>query len=184
MTAQQLRTTLFVVASAGVPSLATADTFGSGANEFTMDFTAIASGATPDTTGYGTVAEEFRMGRNEVSERMIAAYNALSGGPSITLDTRGPDKPATNLSWNEAARFVNWLNTSTGKSAAYKFTTGGANDNIALWTAGDAGYDPANPFRNSDAFYFLPSEDEWYRAAYYDPDAALYYDYPTGSDTA
>jgi hypothetical protein len=32
------------------------------------------------------------------------------------------------------ARFVNWLNASTGHSAAYKFTTVGFNDNIALWS--------------------------------------------------
>ena len=35
--------------------------------------------------------------------------------------------------------------------------------------------------------YFLPSENEWYKAAYYDPNktgGAGYYDYATGSDTA
>jgi formylglycine-generating enzyme required for sulfatase activity len=83
---------------------------------------------------------------------------------------------------------VNWLNTSQGHDAAYNFTSGGANDNITLWTTGDAGYDASNPFRNSNAYYFLPSEDEWYRAAYYDPSAnggtGGYWDYATGSDTA
>ena len=34
------------------------------------------------------------------------------------------------------------------------------------------------------ARYFLPSVDEWYKAAYYDPTSGVYYDYPTGSDTA
>ena len=124
---------------------------------------------------------------------MISIYNALSGGPSITYTSlasyggNGPDKPATGVSWNEAARFVNWLNTSNGYSAAYNFTTGGSNDNIALWTISDSGYNPANPFRNSNAYYFLPSEDEWYKAAYYDPNAnggtGGYWDYATGSDT-
>jgi len=32
--------------------------------------------------------------------------------------------------------------------------------------------------------YFLPSVDEWYKAAYYDPTGGAYYDYPTGSNTA
>ena len=32
--------------------------------------------------------------------------------------------------------------------------------------------------------YFLPSADEWFKAAYYDPAAGVYYDYPTGSYTA
>ena len=30
---------------------------------------------------------------------------------------------------------------------------------------------------------FLPSEDEWYKAAYYDAASSSYFDYPTGSDT-
>lgn len=119
---------------------------------------------------------------------MIDSYNALSGGPAITQDGRGDDRPATSVSWNEAARFVNWLNTSSGFSAAYKFTTGGFNDNIALWESGDARYDAANPFRNSNAYYFLPSEDEWYKAAYYDPSAngglGAYWDHATGCDAA
>jgi sulfatase modifying factor 1 len=48
-------------------------------------------------------------------------------GLEITKDTRGPNKPATNISWKEAARFVNWLNTSTGGFAAYKFNHGAIN---------------------------------------------------------
>jgi len=52
------------------------------------------------------------------------------------------------------------------------------------WTLGDAGYDSNNPFRDSRAQFFLPSEDEWYRAAFYDPSGSVYFDFPTGSDTA
>ncbi len=164
-----------------------ADSFGSGANTFTMDFVDIGNaGNAYDDTGYGSVGYTYRMGVNEVSERMIDAYNALSGGPTLTKETRGLDRPATSVSWNEAARFVNWLNTSKGYSAAYKFTTGGFNDDIALWTNLDAGYNAANPFRNANAHYYLPSEDEWYKAAYYDPKAngglGGYWNYATGSD--
>jgi formylglycine-generating enzyme len=49
------------------------------------------------------------------------------------------------------------------------------------------GFDAANPFRNANSHYFLPSEDEWYKAAYYDPNkpgGAGYWDYATGSDSA
>ena len=60
------------------------------------------------------------MGKFEISEQMIDKANTL-GGLGITKDTRGADKPATGVSWNEAARFVNWLNTSTGSTPAYKF---------------------------------------------------------------
>jgi hypothetical protein len=71
--------------------------------------------------------------------------------------------PATGISWNEAARFTNWLNTSQGFSAVYKFSTqpgdpgDNANASIELWQPGDAGYDPDNLFRNRLAHYFLPS---------------------------
>ena len=85
---------------------------------------------------------------------------------------------------------MNWLNTSTGSPPAYKFAIqpgeGGysANANIQLWTPSDAGYNPSNLYRNSLAQYFLPSVDEWYKAAYYDPTSGVYYDYPTGSNSA
>lgn len=170
-----------------------ADDFGSGAHVFTMDFVEITGGSLtriPEPTTlirYGAVPRNYRMGKYEVSRAMIAVYNALSGGPTITLQDmtsyggNGTNKPATGVSWNEAARFVNWLNVSSGHAPAYKFTTGGANDNIALWAAGDAGFDPSNPFRNANAVYFLPSEDEWVRAAHFDPALGIYWDYPTGS---
>jgi formylglycine-generating enzyme required for sulfatase activity len=129
------------------------------------------------------VAYSYDIGKFEVSEDMITKFNA-SQSLQITKDTRGANKPATNVSWNEAARFVNWLNTSTGNPAAYKFTTGGVNDDIALWTSGDDGFDASNPYRNSLAKYFLPNSNEWYKAAYYNPNNDTYYDYANGRNTS
>ena len=163
--------------------------FGSGVNQFNMEFVPIGSpGNADDTTGnpipVGSVGYEYQIGKFEVSEDMIEKFNA-SQSLIITKDTRGANKPATSVSWNEATRFVNWLNTSTGGFAAYNFTTGGVNDNIALWTAADAlDFDAANPFRSLRANFVLPSMDEWYKAAYYDPVTSTYFDYPTGSNTA
>jgi formylglycine-generating enzyme required for sulfatase activity len=91
----------------------------------------------------------------------------------------GPDKPATGVSWFDAAKFVNWLNTSSGSTPAYNFDAGG---NFQLWTPSDAGYDPNNLFRNTQAKYFLPSMNEWYKAAFYDPVNGLYWDYPVGTN--
>lgn len=77
------------------------------------------TGNLPDTTGNpdpaGSVPYAYRIGKFEISEQMVANANAL-GGVGITKDFRGPDKPATSISWNKAARFVNWLNTSTGST--------------------------------------------------------------------
>jgi hypothetical protein len=158
-----------------------ADTFGSGANSFEIEFVTIGSpGNPPDANPNpaGAATYEYRIGKYEISEQMIDKANAL-GGLGITKDTRGPDKPSTSVSWFEAARFVNWLNTSTDNTPAYKFDGVG---NFQLWQPGEPGYNPTNLYRNRLAKYFLPSLDEWHKAAYYDPVGALYYDYPTGSD--
>jgi formylglycine-generating enzyme len=180
------------------PAQAGTITFGSGANQFSMVFVEIGdAGNAADTTGSpnpaGAVSYVYQMGKYEVSRDMITKYNANFGTVNsleITLRDmtsfggNGADRPATGVSWNEAARFVNWLNTSQGYQAAYKFTTGGVDDNIALWVSGDTGFNAANPFRNSLAHYFLPSFDEWYKAAYYDPVSDTYFYFPNGSNTA
>jgi len=180
---------LATMASMAAPSEAGIITFGSGGNQFNMDFVTIGNaGNAADTTGApnpaGAVGYTYGIGKFEVSEDMINKFNA-SQSLQITKDTRGTAKPATSVSWNEAARFVNWLNTSTGGFAAYKFTTSGVNDNIAVWTAADTlDYDPLNAYRSKRATYVLPSYNEWYKAAYYNPNDSTYYDYADGSDTA
>jgi len=146
-------------------------------------------GNTTDTTGYGDVSYTYQIGKYEISEGDIATYNADSANSTrlIVTSSRGTNKPATNISRNEMARYVNWLNTREGEQAAYKFTTNGVNDNIALWSSAEAWQtDGENLFRHKDAKYFLPSEDEWYKAAYYKSGGtnAGYWSYPTGSDTA
>lgn len=163
---------------------ARADVFGGGAIAFEIEFVTIgqprnALDATGNPSSAGSVNYSYRMGKYEISERVIEKASSL-GGLGITKDARGPDKPATNVDWFEAARFVNWLNTSTGHAAAYKFDSGGA---FELWSPADVGYQAENRYRNRFAKYFLPSTDEWYKAAYYDPVTARYYDYPTGSDS-
>ena len=171
-----------------------ADTFGSGPNQFDLGFVNIGRPGNPaDGNGRGAVSYAYRMGVNEVSRGMIESYNASIGGPSLTMSDmtstggNGAGRPATGVSWNEAARFVNWLNTSTGRSPAYKFTTGGANDNVVPWVFGDPGYNASNIFRNANTYYYLPDLNEWYKAAYYDPNAAggagAYWNFATGSDT-
>jgi sulfatase modifying factor 1 len=162
---------------------ACADSIGSGVNSFSIDFVTIGNPGNPaDTTGNpnpaGSVPYSYRIGKYEISEQMIEKANLL-GGLGITKDARGSDKPATSVSWFEAAQFANWLNTSTGHTPAYKFDAGGA---FQLWLPSDPGYNAGNLFRNGLAKYFLPSADEWYKAAYYDPVAGVYWDYPTGSN--
>jgi formylglycine-generating enzyme required for sulfatase activity len=171
-----------VLSATAPPQEALADTFGSGANTFEIEFVPIGNPGNPaDTTGTpdpaGQVAYAYRMSKYEISEDMINKAVTL-GGLNINHDNRGANKPATSATWLEAASFVNWLNISKGHMPAYKFS----GSTFELWQSGDAGYDPNNLFRNSQAFYFLPSIDEWYKAAYYDPNADVYHLFPTSSD--
>lgn len=164
---------------------AQADTFGSGANTFTIDFVSVGNaGNAADTTGYGAVPYEYRMGTYEISQDMIDKATA-SGMANVTAGMWTGNQPAALISWYEAAAFVNWLNTSSGKTAAYNLTFSGSAWSMNLWSSGQAWQlGGENLYRNKDAYYFLPSENEWYKAAYYNPSGTNYFLYPTGSNTA
>ncbi len=183
---------LFLISSA----FAEVVSFGSGANRFSMEFVFIGNPNNGvDTAGTpnpaGSVPYNYKMGKFEVSRDMVTKASA-AGNLGLTLDDmtsfggNGVNRPATGVSWNEAARFVNWLNTSQGFTPAYKFgtppdgTTATASQSLTLWASGDSGYNAANPFRNSQSHYFLPSTDEWYKAAYFNPTSGAYSIYPNG----
>ena len=176
---------LFVALTLATQPSAQADTFGSGTNIFTIDFVSIGNaGNAADTTGYGAVPYEYRMGTYEISQDIIDKATA-SGMANVTAGLWAGNQPASLISWYEAAAFVNWLNTSTGKTAAYDLTFSGGAWSMNLWSSGQAWQlGGENLYRNKDAYYFLPSEDEWYKAAYYNPAGTNYFLYPTGSNTA
>jgi formylglycine-generating enzyme required for sulfatase activity len=162
---------------------ARADMFGTGGNQFNIDFVPI-SGATNPTSGYGIVNHDYRMGTFEITNdqwsKFTAAYGAVTGsqgGYSNSSYFTGTNVPTDSVSWYEAAQFVNWLNTSTGNQPAYKFTgTAHTGDyTFAPWASGDTGYNASDPYRNTAAKYFLPSEDEWVKAAYWNGTALQTY---------
>ncbi len=173
------------------------DTFGTGENQFEIPFVTVGNPGNDAHASHlsvprdsGSVANVYRIGTYEVSEDMIHKANSATHGLpnplNITLDSRGPDKPATSVSWFEAARFVNWLNTSLGFSPAYKFVHSSQApffEEFALWDSTDIGFDPNNKYRNTLAHYFLPSIDEWYKAAYFDASSGAYFPYPNGKHT-
>ena len=169
------------------------ESFGSGANAFSMDFVTIGSpgNAGNNTSFYsdvGRVNYVYNIGKHEVSREILTKANNLGGLgiPLVSMSGFGgntPYIPATGNYWTEAAKFVNWLNLSAGKSAAYKFS----GSSFALWNPGDSGYNAQNPYRNLQAKYFLPNLDEWYKAAYYDPTksgSGGYWKFATASDVA
>jgi formylglycine-generating enzyme required for sulfatase activity len=178
----------------GVPTTSLhADTFGSGGNAFTIDFVTVGNAGNADDAGagggvqdspYGGVSYTYRMGVYEISQDQIDKATA-SGLTNVTAGAWTGSQPAADMTWYEAAAFVNWLNTSTGHQAAYDLTFSGVWI-MSLWSSEDAWQlGGENLYRHKDAYYFLPSEDEWYKAAYHQNDGvtANYWDYATGSNT-
>jgi len=157
--------------------------FGSGSNTFSLNFVTIGNpGNTNDTTGYGKVAYTYQMGTYTISQNQVnaAASNGLLGMP--TGDWIG-DQPATSITWYQAAAFVNWLNTNQGYTPAYNLTYSNGSYSMALWPTNQGWTNGGtNLFRNANCVYFLPSENEWYKAAYYDPNknsgSGGYWTYP------
>jgi hypothetical protein len=186
--------TLMVLHGISSPSAQTlTKTFGTGANAFSMEFVQVANpGNAADTTGRGSVSYIYNIGKYEVSRDVVIKASTAGGlgvtlGDMTSLGGNGLNRAATSISWNEAARIVNYLNTSLGYEPAYNFTSSGYNANITSWTSSYYGYNPSNVFRSSLAYFFLPSLDEWYKAAYYDPNKSGgpgYWKYPTMSNTA
>ena len=153
------------------------ESFGSGANQFSIQFVSIGHPGNPpaqigNPTSAGSVPYAFRMGKFEISRQQIEKANLL-GNLGLTLDSMNwvdgnlgmgprPEMPATGLTWNEAARFVNWLNTSQGFPPAYRFAVqpGQANynpnANILLWDASLSFVDSrgVNRFRHKDCRCF------------------------------
>ena len=176
---------LFTALTLIIQPSAQADTFGGGTtNEFTVDFVNIGNtGNAADTTTYGAVPYEYRTGKNEISQLQITKATQI-GMANVSAGAWTGSQPAANITWYEAAAFVNFLNTNSGKTAAYNltFTT---NWSMALWSSEQAWTaGGTNLYRNKDAYYFLPSENEWYKAAYYNPAGSNYFLYPTASSSA
>ena len=166
------------------------ESFGNEGNAFTMEFVTIGNpNNAADTTGApnpaGSVGYIYNLGKHEVSRDMITKANA-AGSLGITLQDmtsyggNGVNRPATGISWYEAAKYVNWLNTSTGGTAAYKFDGSGT---FQLWSSTDAGYNANNLFRNSLAKYVIASSNEWYKGAYGKADGS-WSKFPNGTDSA
>jgi sulfatase modifying factor 1 len=115
------------------------------------------------------------------AEMNIAGIARSGASNSYSYSVIGsPNKPVTYVSWGDAARFANWLHNgqptgaedpSTTEMGAY--TLNGALSDFALNAV----------TRNAGAKWFIPSESEWYKAAYYDPVAGHYWTYPTGTNT-
>ncbi|MGD0597435.1 MAG: SUMF1/EgtB/PvdO family nonheme iron enzyme [Sedimentisphaerales bacterium] len=136
--------------------------------------------------GCGAVGYNYRIGKYEVTNAQwnafTAAAGAPTGNPSYAYDESayytGAQQPTNMVSWCEAAQFCNYLTSGDKSKGAYLFSGDntnpgdflGINRNAAVSSYGIA--------------YVIPTEDEWYKAAYYKPDGSGYSLYANGTDTA
>ena len=167
-------------------------------------------GNSPDTNGLGGAAGFYRIGRYETTNREYVDFlnsvaeddpNGLYSEDMTDSDRGGiirtgssgtyvyfvkasfGDKPVNFVMWTDAARYANWLHNGMPT---------GPQDNS---TTERGAYDMSAPLnsisRASGATWFLPTLDQWYKAAYYDPENAgadaggtpNYWLYPTQNDS-
>jgi len=100
--------------------------------------------------------------------------SGVSGSYTYMAKLGFENKPVVYVSFYDALRFSNWLNNRQGS----------ANTETGAYTLLGGTAAPSNGTtvtRTGGAKIFLPSENEWYKAAYYSP-GGVYFDYPTGTD--
>lgn len=156
-----------------------------------------------DNTGFGAVAYTYQISKYEVTNTQyaeflnatdpagtntFALYNAnmsVIGVGGINFDpfnTNGSkyevksghgNNPVTYVSFIDAMRFVNWLENGQ--------PTDGSGTESGVYTI-SKGFDEK---RALNATFYIPSENEWYKAAYHKNDGATnhYWQYPMQSDS-
>ncbi len=161
-----------------------------------------------DSTGYGSVSTGYKIATYETSISVYTAFlnavaatdtyslynNSMASDANIAGIARSGSsgsyaysvigdgsRPVAYVNWFDAARFVNWMENGqpTGSQVAGVTETGAYTLNGA--TSG------VSISRNPGFNYGLPSESEWYKAAYHQPagqggDGDNYWLYPTSAN--
>lgn len=88
-----------------------------------------------------------------------------TGNPSYAYDENpywtGTNVPTNNVSWYEALQFCNYLTSGDKSLGAYQFNGNNTNPGDFL------GINRDSAVSAYDTVYVIPTEDEWYKAAYY-----------------
>jgi hypothetical protein len=120
-----------------------------------------------------------------------STYKYAVSGPFGAIRPLGADSPSdrpiTLTSWSSAARFANWMANGQPTGAQGPTTTeNGAYDLTELCTGVVPAKHAINPNTQAPPTFYVPTENEWYKAAYYKGGGtnAGYWDYATQSDSA
>jgi hypothetical protein len=117
------------------------------------------AGNADDTTGYGGVDYIYDIGVTEVTISEFLASGAGDGDENYWNDgtrTVGPNAPASKVSLYEAMKFCNYLTSGNITNGVYVFSSG-----IYQFTDRDSA------IATYGTIYAIPTQDEWYKAAYY-----------------
>jgi len=168
-------------------------------------------GNPPDAaTGRGGVAGVYQISKHEITVAQYAAFlsavaagdphglwnagqkidrGGTAGAFTYTASNGHEREPVMMVSFNDAMRFANWMHHLHAPHGGPQATPSVADDVAPLTETGaydlPAGRDLAA--RSPGARVWIPNEDEWYKAAYYQPHAAggppgHYWRFPTKSD--
>jgi sulfatase modifying factor 1 len=120
------------------------------------------------------------------------AYTYSVIGPSGTTPAGASspaNRPITYVSWFDSARFANWVANGQPTGAQNGTTTENGAYDVNGATSGTAPTrNVTNPNTGATPTYVIPTENEWYKAAYYSPvvnsGSGGYYTYATQSNAA
>ncbi|MBN2295382.1 MAG: SUMF1/EgtB/PvdO family nonheme iron enzyme [Pirellulales bacterium] len=102
----------------------------------------------------------------------------VEGSYNYSIAADRANRPVNCVSFLDAMRFINWLENGQPTGAQDAGTT---EDGVYAINPINDGL---SEVRNPNATYFLPNDDEWYKAAYHKNDGVTgnYWDYATQSD--
>jgi sulfatase modifying factor 1 len=111
--------------------------------------------------------------------------SAAAAGTKYSVMPGLANLPINNVTWYDAIRFANWMDNGRPVFTTEPTATNNATENGSYALLGFTAT-PSNGnsvTRSSTAVIVLPSENEWYKAAYYNPATSSYFIYPTSSDS-
>ena len=126
-----------------------------------------------------------------VTDLRQAGISRANSSGSYTYSVIGSaNRPITRVSWFDSARFANWMANGQPTGAQTSTTTENGAYNVNGATTGNAVAKNATNLNTGAApTFYVPTENEWYKAAYYSPTyggvgVPGYHAYATQSDTA